>query len=132
MTVIEAIARWSAETAAFTPLARERASHAVLDTVGCIFAGADDEATVAAAAFLDESWSGPATAVGGKRAAPGHAALVNGTAAHCLDFDDTFRPLMGHASAVLVPALLAVAEARAATGAQLVEGPISSGSRLRP
>ncbi len=121
MTVIEAIARWSAGTAAFTPLATERAAHAVLDTIGCVFAGTGDEATVAAAAFLDERWAGPSTAVGGKRATPGHAALVNGTAAHCLDFDDTFRPLMGHASAVLVPALLAVAEARVATGAQLIE-----------
>ncbi|RDJ19928.1 MmgE/PrpD family protein [Bosea caraganae] len=121
MTIIESIARWGNETTAFAPLARERATHAILDTVGCILAGADDEATAMTAAFLDDRWQGPATAVGGKRATPGHAALVNGTAAHCLDFDDSFRPLMGHASAVLVPALLAVAEARGATGAQLID-----------
>jgi 2-methylcitrate dehydratase PrpD len=121
VTIIETIARWGSETTAFTPLARERATHAILDTVGCIVAGAEDDATVTTAAFLDAGWHGPATAVGGKRAAPGHAALVNGTAAHCLDFDDTFRPLMGHASAVLVPALLAVAEATGASGIELID-----------
>ena len=121
MTIFEAIARWGSETTAFTPLARERATHAILDTVGCIVAGAGDEVTVMSSAFLDDRWQGPSTTVTGRRATPGHAALVNGTAAHCLDFDDTFRPLMGHASAVLVPALLAVAEARGASGAELIE-----------
>src|SRR5690606_852739 len=45
--------------------------------------------------------------------APPWAALVNGAAAHALDFDDNFDPAKAHASAVLVPAILALAEGRA-------------------
>ena len=44
------------------------------------------------------------------------AALVNGTAAHALDFDDNFDPAKAHASAVLVPAILALAEQEGASG----------------
>lgn len=45
-----------------------------------------------------------------------HAALVNGAAAHALDFDDTNHPLYGHPSCHLVPALLALAEWNRASG----------------
>lgn len=48
------------------------------------------------------------------------AALANGVLAHSLDFDDTHLPSVLHPSAVVVPAALAVAEARGATGAELV------------
>ncbi len=41
------------------------------------------------------------------------AALVNGTAAHGEDYDDTFEGGPVHAGAVIVPAVLAVAEQRA-------------------
>ncbi len=46
------------------------------------------------------------------------AALINGTAAHALDYDDV--ALAGHPSAVLVPALLAEGEAIGASGADLL------------
>jgi len=46
------------------------------------------------------------------------AALINGTAAHALDYDDV--ALAGHPSAVLVPALLAEGEAIGASGAELM------------
>jgi 2-methylcitrate dehydratase PrpD len=46
------------------------------------------------------------------------AALVNAVAAHVLDYDDV--TLDGHPSAVLVPAILAQAEASGATGADMV------------
>ena len=44
------------------------------------------------------------------------AALLNGTLAHSLDFDDTHLPSVLHPSASVVPAVLAVADANAATG----------------
>src|SRR5690606_18663480 len=47
---------------------------------------------------------------------PPWAALANGTAAHALDFDDNFDPAKAHASAVLIPAILALAEERPAPG----------------
>uniref|UniRef100_UPI0013D468A2 MmgE/PrpD family protein n=1 Tax=Klebsiella pneumoniae TaxID=573 RepID=UPI0013D468A2 len=47
--------------------------------------------------------------------------LVNGTAAHALDFDDNFAPALTHATAVLVPALLALAEDEGLSGAAIVD-----------
>lgn len=54
----------------------------------------------------------------GRRAASADAALINGTAAHALDYDDV--ALNGHPSTVLVPALLAEGEALGASGARLL------------
>lgn len=48
------------------------------------------------------------------------AALVNGTLAHLLDFDDTHLPSVLHPSASVVPAALAAAEATGASGAELL------------
>ncbi len=47
------------------------------------------------------------------------AALVNGTLAHALDFDDTHLPSVLHPSAGVVPAALATAEATGATAREL-------------
>src|SRR5690606_22367408 len=49
------------------------------------------------------------------------AALVNGTLAHALDFDDTHLPSVLHPSASVVPAALAVAESVRASGAALCQ-----------
>ena len=55
--------------------------------------------------------SGGCTAIGHARALDsGGAAFVNGTAAHGEDFDDTFEGGPIHAGAVIVPAVLALAE----------------------
>jgi 2-methylcitrate dehydratase PrpD len=48
-----------------------------------------------------------------------NAALINGSLAHALDFDDTHLPSVLHPSASVVPAALAVAEEVGATGEQL-------------
>lgn len=48
------------------------------------------------------------------------AALINGTLAHSLDFDDTHLPSVLHPSACVVPAALAVAEAQRASGRSLM------------
>ena len=72
-----------------------------------------------------ETWeaSGSATAIGHARAldAAG-AAFVNGTAAHGEDYDDTFEGGPVHAGAVIVPALLAVAERERLAGADVLFG----------
>src|ERR1700682_3759397 len=54
----------------------------------------------------------------GARRSPDTAALVNGVAAHVLDYDDV--ALDGHPSAVLVPAILAQAEASESSGAEML------------
>lgn len=48
------------------------------------------------------------------------AALVNGTLAHALDFDDTHVPSILHPSASVVPAALAAAESGGASGGTLL------------
>lgn len=123
-SVIETLARWAAgwatEGAPLPPLAEERAAEAILDTLSCILAGAGDAATRKTRAAFAAEGGAAVPCIGGRVATAGHAALVNATAAHALDYDDTFRPLMGHASAVLVPAVLAAGQAAGIAGRQLI------------
>jgi 2-methylcitrate dehydratase PrpD len=123
MTVIESIADWCASVTSFSPTAIERAESAFSDTIGCIIAGQHDAATIAAAkAFAARSAGGGAcTVVTGGRTEPSIAALINGVAAHALDFDDNFHGATTHASAVLVPALLATAQTLGRSGRQMIE-----------
>jgi 2-methylcitrate dehydratase PrpD len=57
---------------------------------------------------------------GDRRTGPLDAALINGTAAHALDFDDVSNSLGGHPSAPILPALFALAETEDCTGAAFV------------
>jgi 2-methylcitrate dehydratase PrpD len=67
--------------------------------------------------------SGGCTAIGHSRTldAAG-AAFVNGTAAHGEDFDDTFEGGPVHAGAVIVPAVLAIAERNKIEGRDALRG----------
>jgi len=91
---------------------------AVLDTVGVTLAGSVEEAPRMVEDVLGlQSGDGPCLVFGGnRRVRPLDAALVNGTAAHALDFDNTAKNLGGHVSAVMVPALMAAGEAFGAGG----------------
>jgi len=73
---------------------------------------------------------GRCTAIGHARTLDaGGAAFVNGTAAHGEDFDDTFEGGPVHAGAVVVPAVLAVAERERPSGLDAVRA-ISIGVEL--
>jgi 2-methylcitrate dehydratase PrpD len=125
-SAIETIATWSHSAGAFSPLARRRAVEAMTDTIGCMVAGRDDFSTQAVrrAVAGQMSAAGESPVIGGGRAPAATAALVNGTAAHALDYDDNFRPARpasNHASAVLVPALLAAAAQLDIGGRALVD-----------
>jgi 2-methylcitrate dehydratase PrpD len=50
-----------------------------------------------------------------------NAALVNGAMAHALDYDDTHSGSLGHPSAPLIPAVLAVAEWKGLSGKSALE-----------
>ena len=66
---------------------------------------------------------GPVTAIGHSRRMNAYdAALVNGTAAHGEDFDDTFEGGPVHAGAVIVPAVLAAAQQRELDGDAVIKG----------
>lgn len=103
---------------AASPEARQLAQMAIADTLGCMYAGRKDAATRAVAQATTAG--GDAGLVTGGAADPSAAAMVNGTAAHALDFDDNFLPGMSHASAVIVPALLAAGGLRR-SGRELID-----------
>jgi len=106
----------------FPPEADYWGKVAVLDTLGVTLAGCAEEAPRIVEDVLGiEAIEGPCLVIGtGRRARPLDAALVNGTAAHALDYDNTARGLGGHVSAVMVPALLAAGEVADASGRDLL------------
>ena len=95
---------------------------AVLDTVGVMLAGSVEEAPGIVEEVLGlQPGDGPCLIFGGnRRVRPLDAALVNGTAAHALDFDNTAKSLGGHVSAVTIPALIAAGEAYGARGRDVI------------
>lgn len=120
----EGLARWIATRRAPWPAAAiEQAERAIVDTIACMIAGAGEEAVHRVRGGL-AGWGGEgaASAIGAAsgRDAP-WAAMINGTAAHALDYDDVLDPASSHPSAVLVPALLALGEEIDARGADLVD-----------
>ncbi|HHV70257.1 MmgE/PrpD family protein [Brucella intermedia] len=121
MTVALAIASACAKPIISTD-ARKLACDAILDTLACMVAGRGDDSTKSVAkAFAEFSAGGTALSVTGGTGSPMFAALVNGTAAHALDFDDNFLPGMSHASAVIVPAIVALADLDETTGRRLID-----------
>jgi len=95
---------------------------AVLDTIGVALAGSAEAAPRIVEEVLElKPGSGPSLILGGKRrVGPLDAALVNGAAAHVLDYDNTASHMGGHVSAVMVPALLAAGEAFGASGRDML------------
>ena len=100
---------------------RETAEKLVIDIAGlCIAARNSDYVRAALTAW--ES-SGACSALGHVRTLDSAgAAFVNGTAAHGEDFDDTFEGGPVHAGAVIVPAILAVAERERLPGRDALAG----------
>ncbi len=97
----------------------EAMTGALVDTVGVMIAGSREPAPTLLRQML-QSAGREATLVGPPgRASAAEAAWINGTAAHALDYDDVAQR-GGHASAVLLPAILAQAEASGASGRDLV------------
>ncbi len=105
------IGRFAAEAYA-RPLpapVRDMVRRLLVDVAGlCVAARGTD---YVAACLASAEGSGSSTALGHARARSAiDAALINGTAAHGEDFDDTFEGGPVHAGAPVVPAVLAVAE----------------------
>jgi 2-methylcitrate dehydratase PrpD len=99
---------------------RETATRLLIDVAGLCVAARNSDYVRATLASCESA--GRCTALGHARAldAAG-AALVNGTAAHGEDFDDTFEGGPVHAGAVVVPAVLAVAERDAIPGDSILK-----------
>ncbi|MEU6641936.1 MmgE/PrpD family protein [Saccharomonospora sp. NPDC046836] len=84
---------------------------ALVDTLGVILAGSTFGGVRALRRAGVGDPPGPSLVIGTRvRTTAQDAALLNGVAAHALDYDDGNRKLGGHPSAVLVPTILALGE----------------------
>jgi 2-methylcitrate dehydratase PrpD len=101
---------------------RELARQCLLDWLAVTLAGSREElAQILLAEAEDQGGKPAATLIGHRRRAPTQqAALVNGAASHALDYDDVNLTMGGHPSVPILPALLALGEARGATGATII------------
>ena len=126
-TVVEALAdrvaglNWGALPADVIAMSRR----VVLDTIGCALHGANTEdAQPLRRAATELSAEGPCAVWGaGLTAAPGVAALLNGSHAHLRELDDIGGG--GHAGASQVPAAFAAVELTGGTGRDLLLGVIA-------
>ncbi|NEP86339.1 MAG: MmgE/PrpD family protein [Okeania sp. SIO2C2] len=99
-----------------------QAKNAILDTLGVMLAGATTSVGNILLRYA-ESLGGTkqSSALGTQlQTSSPLAALVNGTFAHSYDYDDDNWAMMGHPSAPVLSAALAVAEAQGATGKELL------------
>ncbi len=99
------------------------AKMAIVDTVGVTLAGAVEPAvTILAEALAAPGAAGPSLLFGGaRRVSALDAALVNGTAAHAIDYDDMASAMGGHPSVPVVPVVFALGEALGASGRAVLE-----------
>ncbi len=128
-TVLERFAAYAASVNE-APLPAEALHHArrcVLDWfAAAILGGTEPPATLLTQAFAEELGHGGATLVpSGRRATARAAALINGAASHTIEFDDIFRDAIYHPSVVTVPAALALAQSRGASGMALLRAVIA-------
>lgn len=101
---------------------RDLGERAFVDTVGVLLAGARDPAVAVVATTIDETGGPVRSLARGDPVSARSAALLDGTAAHALDYDDVDDAIIGHPSAVLVPALLAAGQLHDASGEDLLAG----------
>jgi 2-methylcitrate dehydratase PrpD len=90
----------------------------VLDTIGiCLAASQDDTAQAVKRAMARIGTNPESSVIGGTgKFSAAAAAMINSSAAHGPDFDDTHQGSVIHISSVVVPASLAVAESVGAGG----------------
>lgn len=112
----------SAESVALVSTLGARVWQAVVDTVAVSMA-----ARHSAVASAMRRHAGPGCAearstewTSGARYSMEAAALLNGAICHALDYDDGSQVMRGHPSAVMLPAILALAESIRATGEDVV------------
>ena len=133
MSLTRAVAEFIADTphAAAPASVRKLGTRSILDGIGLALAGSAGASGRIVRDYLDDlGCAGTATVIGSARStAPRFAAFANGIAIHADDYDDTqlaTRPdrvygLLTHPTAPVLPAVLGVAEAIGASGADLLD-----------
>ena len=123
MTFAQTLGGFAADCPADDPLMTRFVRFSLFDWATVGLAGIDEPVARAArrVALADAPAQGGATLFGGGHAAPAAAALANGATSHALDYDDTHFGHIGHPSVAVIPAALALAEARGLEGARLMQ-----------
>ncbi len=105
-------------TSAIPEAAVEAAGRGLIDTLGCALAGTVEPVAEIAARWARENGGRGGTTVWGHdiRTSAADAAFANAIAAHALDFDDSHPSARGHASASVVPTVIAAGQAAGAGG----------------
>lgn len=130
ISVSESFAQWATVLTVdgIPDKVRSTAKNAVLDFMGLCFAARQSDYVRA----LIASWDGvgDCTAIGHAESfdAAG-AAVINGTAAHGEDYDDTFEGTPVHTGAVVIPAVLATCQRHGRSGQDALLGMVA-GSEL--
>ncbi|MEQ1773995.1 MAG: MmgE/PrpD family protein, partial [Burkholderiales bacterium] len=118
------LAEWalSRETARMPADVCEAARRCVLDWMAVALAGASDPLIrILIDAAMEEGGHPHCTLIAQReRVAPLQAALINGTTSHVLDYDDVNLSMNGHPTAAVLPAVLALAEKRGASGTEIL------------
>ncbi|MDB9915633.1 MmgE/PrpD family protein [Alphaproteobacteria bacterium] len=100
----------------------------VMDSIGLMVSAKNEDYIKSLVNALNES--GNCSLVGhNKNISAFNAAIINGTAVHGEDFDDTFEGTPVHVGAVMVPAMLAATEAKELSGEDFLKG-LAIGSEL--
>ena len=101
---------------------RELARQCVLDYLGVGLGGADDPLIrILLDELSDAGGASQAAVIGHDTRLPAlSAALANGAIAHALDYDDVNLAMPGHPSVAILPALLALAEEKKASGKAVI------------
>jgi 2-methylcitrate dehydratase PrpD len=100
----------------------EGAKLCFLDWLGVTLSGSKEPLTGILLQLAETQGGNPqATMIGQKKKTSLlQAALINGAASHALDFDDVHLGMMGHPSAPLFPAILALAEWKRSSGKDFI------------
>jgi 2-methylcitrate dehydratase PrpD len=110
--------------------ARDRTADLVLDLIGVASRGSAAPSSSAVRAVVAAQPPGAATVIGGTRSGAGSgalhstaswAALANGTSAHATEMDDVTTESSLHPGVTVIPAALALAQERGASGRAFLE-----------
>ncbi len=109
------------------PEAINTAKHAFVDTLGVALGAINGDISRILYRYAHDIGGSPEVSVigGSSKASAETAAMVNGTLCHALDFDDTCRTMLAHASVVLVPTALSIGQKLELSGKDLLEGYIA-------
>lgn len=123
-TITETLAAYAEHelTAPLSDTVRHHARRALIDWFAALLPGALlPPATLLAEGLADEIGHGRAIVYGRNLPASLRAAaLINATASHTIEFDDIFRDAVYHPGCPVIAAALAAAQAKGATGEQLL------------